>query len=77
MGDGAGDGLHIGVGGKAAELLHHRGERERHIGSGIAIGHGEHVELVDVLCLVRDRGGRNGKAGSNGLRNHVGYLRWF
>ena len=70
MGDGAGDGLHVGVGGKRRELLGHRGERERHVGAGIAIGYGEDVELVDLLGLVGNGSRSDRKTGANGLCNH-------
>lgn len=52
MGDGAGDGLQCQRRRKSGELLGHRGERERHVGAGVTVGHGEDVELVDLLGLV-------------------------
>ena len=70
MGDGAGDGLHVSVGGKSRKLLGHRGERERHVGAGIAIGYGEDVELVDLLGLVGNGSRSDRKTGANGLCNH-------
>ena len=73
MGDGAGDGLHVGVGGKSGELLGHRGERERHVGAGVTVGHGEDVELIDLLGLVGNGSRSDRKTGANGLCNH-GYL---
>ena len=73
VGDGAGDGLHVGVGGKSGELLGHRGERERHVGAGVTVGHGEDVELIDLLGLVGNGSRSDRKTGANGLCNH-GYL---
>ena len=73
VGDGAGDGLHIGIGGKGGKLLGHRGERERHVGAGVAVGYGEDVELVDLLGLVGNGSRSDRKTGANGLCNH-GYL---
>ena len=73
VGDGAGNGLHVGIGGKGGELLGHRGERERHVGAGIAVGYGEDVELVDLLGLVGNGSRSDRKTGANGLCNH-GYL---
>lgn len=73
MGDGAGNGLHVGIGGKGGELLGHRGERERHVSAGVAVGHGEDVELVDLLGLVGNGSRSDRKTGANGLCNH-GYL---
>ena len=73
VGDGAGDGLHVSVGGKSGELLGHRGERERHVGAGVTVGHGEDVELVDLLGLVGNGSRSDRKTGANGLCNH-GYL---
>ena len=73
VGDGAGDGFHIGIGGKGGELLGHRGERERHVGTGVAVGYGEDVELVDLLGLVGNGSRSDRKTGANGLCNH-GYL---
>ena len=73
VGDGARDGLHVGVGGKRRELLGHRGERERHVGAGVAIGYGEDVKLVDLLGLVGNGSRSDRKTGANGLCNH-GYL---
>ena len=70
MGDGAGNGLHIGIGGKGGKLLGHRGERERHVGAGIAIGYGEDVELIDLLGLVGNGSRSDRKTGANGLCNH-------
>ena len=70
MGDGAGDGLHVGVGGKRRELLGHRGERERHVSAGIAVGYGEDVKLVDLLGLVGNGSRSDRKTGANGLCNH-------
>lgn len=51
VGDGASNGLHVGIGGKGRKLLGHRGERERHVGAGVTVGYGEDVELVDLLGL--------------------------
>ena len=73
VGDGAGNGLHVGIGGKGGELLGHRGERERHVGAGVAVGYGEDVELIDLLGLVRNGSRSDRKTGANGLCNH-GYL---
>ena len=73
MGDGAGDGFHVGVGRKGGELLGHRGERERHVGTSVAVGYGEDVELVDLLGLVGNGSRSDRKTGANGLCNH-GYL---
>ena len=73
VGDGACDGLHVGIGGKGGKLFGHRGERERHIGAGIAIGYGEDVELIDLLGLVGNGSRSDRKTGANGLCNH-GYL---
>ena len=73
VGDGAGDGLHIGIGGKGGKLLGHRGERERHVGTGVAVGYGEDIELVDLLGLVGNSSRSDRKTGANGLCNH-GYL---
>ena len=70
MGDGAGDGLHVSVGGKRRELLGHRGERERHVGAGVAVGYGEDVKLVDLLGLVGNGSRSDRKTGANGLCNH-------
>ena len=70
MGDGAGDGLHVSVGGKRRELLGHRGERERHVSAGVAVGYGEDVELVDLLGLVGNGSRSDRKTGANGLCNH-------
>ena len=71
MGDGAGDGIHIGVDGEGGELLHDGLERERHVGARIAIGHGEHVELIDLLGLIGHGRHRDGEAGANSLCNHL------
>lgn len=71
--DGACDGLHVGIGGKGGKLLGHRGERERHVGAGVAVGYGEDVELVDLLGLVGNGSRSDRKTGANGLCNH-GYL---
>ena len=73
VGDGAGNGLHIGISGKGGKLLGHRGERERHVGAGVAVGYGEDVELVDLLGLVGNGSRSDRKTGANGLCNH-GYL---
>ena len=73
VGDGASDGFHVSVGRKSRKLLGHRGERERHVGAGIAIGYGEDVELVDLLGLVGNGSRSDRKTGANGLCNH-GYL---
>ena len=73
VGDGAGDGLHVGVGGKGGKLLGHRGERERHVGAGVTVGHGEDIELIDLLGLVGNGSRSDRKTGANGLCNH-GYL---
>lgn len=73
VGDGAGDGLHVGIGRKSRELLGHRGECERHVGTGVAVGYGEDVELVDLLGLVGNSSRSDRKTGANGLCNH-GYL---
>lgn len=74
MGDGTGDDLHIGVDRKRRELLNDRLERKGHIGARIAVGHGKHVELIDLLGLVGDSRDRDGKTGANGLCNH---LYWY
>ena len=71
--DGAGNGLHVGIGGKGRKLLGHRGERERHVGTGVAVGYGEDIELVDLLGLVGNSSRSDRKTGANGLCNH-GYL---
>ena len=73
VGDGAGDGFHVGVGRKSRKLLGHRGKRERHVGTGVAVGYGEDVELVDLLGLVGNSSRSDRKTGANGLCNH-GYL---
>ncbi len=70
VGDGAGNGLHIGISGKGGKLLSHRGERERHVGAGVAVGYGEDVELVDLLGLVGNGSRSDRKTGANGLCNH-------
>ena len=70
VGNGAGDGLHVGIGGKGGKLLGHRGERERHVGTGVAVGYGEDVELVDLLGLVGNSSRSDRKTGANGLCNH-------
>ena len=70
MGDGAGNGLHVGIGGKGGELLGHRSQRKRHVGAGVAVGYGEDVELVDLLGLVGNGSRSDRKTGANGLCNH-------
>ena len=70
VGDSAGDGLHVGVGGKGGKLLSHRSERERHVGAGVAVGYGEDVELVDLLGLFGNGSRSDRKTGANGLCNH-------
>ena len=37
----------------AANLLEYRMQRERHVGSRVAIGYREHIDLVDVLLLLQ------------------------
>ena len=68
--DGLGDGLHGGVGRKGLDLLHHGLEREAHVGSGVAVGDGEDVELVDLVRPVGDRLGGDGEAVAYDVRNH-------
>ena len=70
VGDGTSDSLHIGIDGKGGKLLNNRLEGKGHVGAGISIGHGEHVELVDFLCLLSNRAGGDGKTGANGLCDH-------
>ena len=70
VGDGASNGLHVGIGGKGGKLLGHRGERERHVGAGVTVGYGEDVELVDLLGLFGNGSRSDRKTGANGLCNH-------
>ena len=58
MGDGRTGGGHIGFG--ALELGDHRGQGERHVRSGVAIGHRIHVETVDGLTMERQGIGEPG-----------------
>ncbi len=71
VGDGTGDGLHVGVDGQNGKLLHDRLQREGHVGTGVSVGHGEHVELVDLLRLLSNSVDGDGETGANGLCNHL------
>ena len=70
VGDRLGDGLHVGASGQRGDLAHDGAQRERHVGAGVAVGHGEDVELVDVLGLVGDGLGGHGEARANRVGNH-------
>ena len=69
--DRLGNGLHVRVCGKRLDLTDDGAERERHVGAGVAIGHGEDVELVDVFRLVGHSLGGDGEARANHVGNHV------
>ena len=59
-GDGAADLGAVGADGQRRQVVDDRGKRQRHVGAGVAVGNGEHVEAVDlVLALVEHlaRGG--------------------
>ena len=71
MGDGLGDLVHGGVGGKGLDLLDHGAQGERHVRAGVAVGHGEDVELVDVLGLVGQGLGGHGEAGADDVGDHL------
>ena len=72
MGDGSGDSLDIGICGQLRHLLDDRSQSQGHIGTGVAIGHGEDIEFVDLLGLIGYRFRGNGKAGADGIGNHIG-----
>ena len=71
VGDGLGDVRHGGGSGQGVDLLDDGPQRQGHVGAGVAVGHGEHVELVDVLCLVCHDLGGGGEASANGIGNHL------
>ena len=70
--DGLGHIGHRGVGGQRLDLLHDGPQRERHVGAGVAVGHGEDVELVDLLGLVGHGLCRDGEARTDNGGNHGG-----
>ena len=56
-----GDGLAIiglgGIDGQRGQILNDHGQGQRHVGAGIAIGHGEDVEAIDfILAIVKGMG---------------------
>ena len=71
MRDGLGDSLHVGVGGKGLDLLDDGAKGERQVGTRVAVGHGEYVELVDLLGLVGDDLRRDGETGLDDGSNQV------
>ena len=53
--------LHIGIGGKGGKLLGHRGERERHVGAGVAVGYGKTLSLLISSALSETAAAAIGK----------------
>ena len=41
--------------GETVELLHHRPQREHHVVARVAVGDGEHVQVVDLLAARLER----------------------
>ena len=58
-----GHGLHDRVAG--------RGDREEHVGAGVAVGHGIDVERVDLLAGTRERVGGDLDETGHGCRRHA------
>ena len=45
----------LGVGGEAVQLGQHGAQREHHVVAGVAVGDGEHVQVVDLFAAVLKR----------------------
>lgn len=58
MGDRLARRCHVGVG--AVEFVNDRTQGERHVGAGIAVGDGVHVEVVHRLAVVDERVAEDG-----------------
>ena len=69
--DGPADRGRTGPHGKLHNVFDHRLDGKRHIGAGIAIRHGEHVQAVHFL-LAR---GQNLAGGGDGVDNILGMIR--
>ena len=61
---------HRGVGRQRLNLRDDRGQGERHIRTGVTVGHREDVELVDLLAALLDGASGNDKAVAYGLLDH-------
>ena len=77
MGDGVGDRAHGGVGLDVIELRDHRFDRERHIRTGIPVGHGIDVQPVDDLFMGAQEFGESADGHAQvGRRQRLGRSHW-
>ena len=69
MGDGLAHRCHVGVG--AVEFVDDRAQGERHVGAGVAVRDGVHVQVVHRLAVVDERVAKDGDdlAECSGIEN--------
>ena len=68
MGNGVAGATHVGR--RAFKFLHHRIQGAGHVGAGVAIGHGVHVQAVDAFHVGTQGAAKRNQGFAQGLGPH-------